>query len=162
MSSSTGVRRLPPESWLDLPMSRLSKRMTRKPRAGELPAEIVVPMDHLGAEPHDQQHRLRIGVAEDLVAKVDAVGAGDLRRLMGEWRSPWLFPGWYCDGELYDTVFRAAEGFPSRQIGGGDVDRSVATVWYDENRRGTDALVIMLEDAHGRQEQRSGRDLAEP
>ncbi len=54
-----------------------------KAARGELPAEIVVPQDHLGAEPHDQQHRLRIGVAEDLVTKVDAVGAGDLRRLMG-------------------------------------------------------------------------------
>ena len=84
MSSSTGVRRLPPVSWLDLPMSRLSNRMTRKPRRGQLPAEIVVPMDHLGAQPHDQQHRLGVGVAEDLVTKVDAVGAGDLRRLMGE------------------------------------------------------------------------------
>ena len=49
----------------------------------QLPAEIVVPKDHLGAEPHDQQHRLGAGVAEDLVANVDAVGAGDLRRLMG-------------------------------------------------------------------------------
>jgi hypothetical protein len=54
-----------------------------KPAAGELPAEIVVPMDHLGAQPHDQQHRLRAGVAEDLVTNVDTVGAGDLRRLMG-------------------------------------------------------------------------------
>ena len=54
-----------------------------KAARGELAAEIVVPMDHLGAEPHDQQQRLGIGVAEDLVANVDAVGAGDLRRLMG-------------------------------------------------------------------------------
>ena len=113
--------------------------MTRKPRAGELAAEIVVPMDHLGAEPHDQQHRLGIGVAEDLVAKVDAVGAGDLRRLMGEC----VHFGCSLDGiamtELYDTVFRAAEGF--REAGKSaarDVDRPVATVWYDQNRRGSE------------------------
>jgi hypothetical protein len=40
-------------------------------------------MDHLGTQPHDQQHRLRAGVAENLVTNIDAVGAGDLRRLMG-------------------------------------------------------------------------------
>ena len=49
----------------------------------KLPAEIIVPMDHLGAQPHDQQHRIGVGIAEDLVTKLDAVGAGDLRRLMG-------------------------------------------------------------------------------
>ena len=54
-----------------------------KAAARELPAEIVLPMDHLGAQPHDQQHRLRTGIAEDIVAEVDAVGADDLRRLMG-------------------------------------------------------------------------------
>jgi len=32
--------------------------------------------------------------------------------------------------ELYATVFRAAEGSSGWQIGGGDVDRSVAAVWY--------------------------------
>jgi hypothetical protein len=46
--------------------------------AGKLAAELVVPMDHLGAEPHDQQHRLGIGVAKHLVADVDAVHVGDL------------------------------------------------------------------------------------
>ena len=51
---------------------------------GELAAEIIVPMDHLGAEPHDQQQRFRSGVAEDFVANVDAIGVGDLRRLMGK------------------------------------------------------------------------------
>jgi hypothetical protein len=40
-------------------------------------------MDHLGAQPHDQEHRLGFGVAKDLVTDVDAVGAGDLWRLMG-------------------------------------------------------------------------------
>ena len=49
----------------------------------KLPAEIVVPMDHLGAQPHDQHHRLRIGLAEDFVTKLDTVGVGDLWRLMG-------------------------------------------------------------------------------
>jgi hypothetical protein len=43
-------------------------------------------MDHLGAEPHDQQQRFRGRVAENLVADVDAVGASDLWRLMGEHR----------------------------------------------------------------------------
>ena len=48
----------------------------------KLPAKIVVPMDHLGAQPHDQDHRLRIRLAEDFVTELDAVGAGDLWRLM--------------------------------------------------------------------------------
>jgi hypothetical protein len=34
-------------------------------------------------------------------------------------------------GELYDTVFRAAEGFVRPAIGRFDVDRSGATVWYN-------------------------------
>ena len=49
---------------------------------GELSAEIVIPVNHLGAEPHDQHDRLGIGVAKDLEADVDAVDVGDLRRLM--------------------------------------------------------------------------------
>ena len=57
-----------------------------KAARGELAAEIVIPMDHLGAEPHDQQQRFRGRVAENFVANVDAVGAGDLWRLMGEHR----------------------------------------------------------------------------
>ena len=57
-----------------------------KAARGELAAELVVPMDHLGAEPHDQQQRFRSRIAENLVADVDAVGAGDLGRLMGEHR----------------------------------------------------------------------------
>jgi hypothetical protein len=55
-----------------------------KAARGELAAEVVVPVDHLGAEPHDQQQRFRGGIAEDLVAEVDAIGADDLRRLVGE------------------------------------------------------------------------------
>src|SRR5262249_49362455 len=38
----------------------------------------------LRAEPHDQEHRLGGGLAKDLVADVDAVGAGELWSLMGE------------------------------------------------------------------------------
>ena len=57
-----------------------------KAARGELAAEIVVPVDHLGAEAHDQQQRFRGRVAENLVADVDAVGASDLWRLMGEHR----------------------------------------------------------------------------
>ena len=49
---------------------------------GELLAERVVPMDHLRSEPHDQQQRLGIVVAKDLIADVDAVGADCLGRLM--------------------------------------------------------------------------------
>jgi hypothetical protein len=55
-----------------------------KTARGKLTAELVVPMNHLGAEPHDQQQRFRGRIAENLVAKVDAVGVGDLRWLMGE------------------------------------------------------------------------------
>jgi hypothetical protein len=40
-------------------------------------------MDHLCPEPHDQQQRLGIVVAENLVTDVDAVGADGLGRLMG-------------------------------------------------------------------------------
>ena len=83
MSSSTGVRRLPPERLAGLADVAIVEADDAKPARRELPAEIILPMDHLAAEPHDQQHRLRFGVAENLVAKVDAVGAGDLWRLMG-------------------------------------------------------------------------------
>src|SRR3954468_18267430 len=47
--------------------------------------------------------------------------------------------------ELYDTVCRAAEDFPGLQIAGCDVDRHAATVWYEKNRRGSRAVVTMLE-----------------
>jgi hypothetical protein len=40
-------------------------------------------MDHLGAQPHDQQHRFCVGIAKNLVAELNAVGPGDPRRLMG-------------------------------------------------------------------------------
>jgi hypothetical protein len=40
-------------------------------------------MDHLSPESHDQQQRLGIVVAKNLVANVDAVGADGLGRLMG-------------------------------------------------------------------------------
>ncbi|MBA7695453.1 hypothetical protein ES703_104081 [subsurface metagenome] len=49
---------------------------------GKLAAEIVVPMDHLGAEPHDQHDGVGVGIAENLVTDVDAVDAGNLRRLV--------------------------------------------------------------------------------
>jgi len=41
-------------------------------------------MDHLGAQPHDQQQRFRTGVSENFVANVDAIGMGDPGWLMGE------------------------------------------------------------------------------
>src|ERR1700676_1685959 len=59
---------------------------------------------------------------------------------------------------LYVMVFRAAEGLLDLQIDRGDVDRLGATVWYDETARLS--ALAMLEDAHGRQEQRPGRDVA--
>jgi hypothetical protein len=40
-------------------------------------------LNHLGAKSHDQNHWLGVGVAKNFVTKVDAVGANDLRRLMG-------------------------------------------------------------------------------
>ena len=57
---SIGVSACRRSACVDWPMSRLSKRMTRKPRCGELLAELVVPMDHLRAEPHDQQQRFGV------------------------------------------------------------------------------------------------------
>lgn len=53
---------------------------------GQLFAEGVVPMDHLRSEPHDQQQRLGIVVAENLVADIDAIGAESLGRLMRDHR----------------------------------------------------------------------------
>jgi hypothetical protein len=73
-------------------------------------------MDHLGAEPHDQQQRFRGRIAEDFVTNVDAVGAGDLRRLMGKHRVC-LSLGGILMGKLYGTVSRTAEGL-SRTLTG--------------------------------------------
>ena len=62
----------------DLPMSRLSKRTTRKPRAARALQKSVLPPDHLRAEAHHQQHR-RVGLgAESLIAKRQAVRLGEL------------------------------------------------------------------------------------
>src|SRR6266404_4336423 len=53
----------------------------------------------------------------------------------------------------------------SRQRGSGKSTPAMLTVLSQQcgmaNRRGAKALAIMLEDANGRQEQRSGRDMAE-
>src|SRR5207237_5366652 len=81
---------------------------TDHPKAapGELPAELFVPMDHLGAEPHDQHERLGIGVAKTLVADVDAVHVGELGG----------HGGYSSDGismslvEFYDMDCGSAEG----------------------------------------------------
>src|SRR5713101_5708078 len=81
----------------------------------KLPAELVIPMDHLGSQSHDQQHRLRAGVAEDLVTEVDAVGAGDLRRLMSCYIHSAVPLGmvaeWYCDEDSM-TWFSALQKAP--------------------------------------------------
>ena len=47
----------PVDAWSTGPTSRLSKRITRWPRRGEQRAELVVPVDHLRAEPHHQEER---------------------------------------------------------------------------------------------------------
>src|SRR5438552_3708890 len=47
---------------------------------GEQGAEVVVPAEHLGAEPGDQQHRRRLRVAEGLVLDLDPVGCGSGHR----------------------------------------------------------------------------------
>jgi len=78
-------------------------------------------MDHLGAEAHDQEQRFRGRIAENLVADVDAIGASDLWRLMGEHRV--FFPSVTRAFSNYDMVSRTAEGFAA-------VDRPAATVWY--------------------------------
>ncbi|MHC2691377.1 hypothetical protein ACVME9_003868 [Bradyrhizobium liaoningense] len=82
----------------------------------ELLAEPIVPMDHLRPEPHDQQQRLGIVIAEDLVADVDAIGADGVGRLMGgHGRGP------SCWSLLYRTVsFReeAASATPRPLLAG--------------------------------------------
>ena len=58
---------------------------------GELLAELVVPQHHLRAQAHDQEQRLGVRRAENVVANLDAIGLGELRRLVrnvGQWRSP--------------------------------------------------------------------------
>ena len=55
-------------------MSRLSKRIDPEAALGEHRAELLVPGEHLGAEAHDQQQRLPVGVADLLVGELDPVG----------------------------------------------------------------------------------------
>jgi len=83
-----------------------------KPARRKQPAKIVVPMDHLGAQPHDQQHRLGPGVAEDLVTQVDTVGVGDLRRLMGEYVHLGFPSSRFC-WDFMTPVSCTAEGLPA-------------------------------------------------
>jgi hypothetical protein len=59
---------------VDRPMSRLSKRTTKKPRPRQLGAELLVPGDHLRRQAHDQDHRRRLRVAEGVVAQLYPVG----------------------------------------------------------------------------------------
>src|SRR6516162_11643391 len=94
-----------------------------KAARGKLFAEVVVPQDHLGAEAHDQEHRLRFRVAENLVADVDTVGAGDLRSLMGNRTHETCSLG-SSDPTLWHGFSRR------RRVSRGEVDRVVATVWY--------------------------------
>src|SRR4051795_6500099 len=90
--------------WVDSPMSRLSKRTTNSPRStspeqnssgqpiicvaspmmsstggfARPGAELVGPADHLRGQPHDEQHRRVVAVAERLVGELDVP---DLRAL---------------------------------------------------------------------------------
>ena len=65
-------------------MSRLSKRMTRKPRAASWRQKSSSQWIIWAPSPMISSSGSAAGVAENLVANVDAVGAGDLRRLMGD------------------------------------------------------------------------------
>src|SRR4051812_42003443 len=100
-----------------------------KAMRSELLAERIVPMDHLRPQPHDQQQRLGIVVAKNLVADVDAVGANGLG---------WLMSGHGCVPSL--LVHAVSHGFTPqrsrvRRTEHLPVDRSPATVWYGEKRR---------------------------
>src|SRR5882757_8976581 len=100
-----------------------------KPARCQLLAEFVVPQDHLGAEPHDQQHGLGVILAENFIAKVDAVGADSLRRLMRNWVH-W----WSLNGIAMRNLWHGFAGQARRETSTNrrcNVDRPVATVWYD-------------------------------
>ena len=65
------ARETRPTARLERPQSRLSNRMTWKPRSTSVLAEVDVPPGHRPAEPHHQQQGLVVGVAEGLVAELD-------------------------------------------------------------------------------------------
>ena len=54
---------------VERPMSRLSKRMTRKPRSASSAQKLLVPGDHLRRQAHHQEQRLAVGVAHLLVGR---------------------------------------------------------------------------------------------
>ena len=64
--------------------AELLKLVPNADETRQLLAELVVPQHHLRAEPHDQQQRFGVGSAEDVVANLDAVGLGKLRRRRGD------------------------------------------------------------------------------
>jgi hypothetical protein len=72
-------------------------------------------VDHLGAEPHDQNHWFCGGIAEDFVTKVDAICVGNLRRLMGG-QVHLGVPSWMVWRLSYDTVLSVAEGVAIKSI----------------------------------------------
>ena len=49
-----------PSVFVDRPMSRLSIRMTRKPAVDEPVDDVRRPRHELGAEAHDEEHRLAV------------------------------------------------------------------------------------------------------
>ena len=63
---------------VERPMSRLSKRTTRKPRSASIAQKLLVPGEHLRRQAHHQQQRLAVGVAHLLVGQLDPVGGGHL------------------------------------------------------------------------------------
>ena len=58
---------------VEWPMSRLSKRITRKPRSAIIAQKLLVPAEHLRRQPHHHQDRLAAGVTHLLVGDLDPV-----------------------------------------------------------------------------------------
>ena len=55
-------------------MSRLSKRMTRKPRSASIAQNSWFQPEHLRPQSHHQQQRLAAGVTDLLIGDLDPVG----------------------------------------------------------------------------------------
>ena len=60
----------------DRPQSRLSKRMHEEALVGEQLTELLVPRDQLRGEPHDEQERLVLRVADGVELDLDPVVVG--------------------------------------------------------------------------------------
>ena len=76
-----------PVMWLESPMSRLSNRMTCRPRRASATQNASGHAEHLRPQAHDEQHGRRLGLAEPLEGDVDAGGpdaVGDLHAQDGQ------------------------------------------------------------------------------